>query len=143
MVENDNKNLLNDNRHGNAKIQIVPVQTKTLQHLPKRPAVDLAFHDLTYRVREGGRNTCVGKHLRLTSRTLGYLYQNIVCVAEGLGNNDTILPIFGNRLHRGYRALPNIKPISLYNLKSNNNLVQKSSLAVVFEHLKIIKKRKK
>uniref|UniRef100_A0A1A9UMX4 ABC transporter domain-containing protein n=1 Tax=Glossina austeni TaxID=7395 RepID=A0A1A9UMX4_GLOAU len=56
MVENDNKNLLNDNRHGNAKIQIVPVQTKTLQHLPKRPAVDLAFHDLTYRVREGGRN---------------------------------------------------------------------------------------
>lgn len=58
MVENDNKNLLNDNnRHGNVKTQIVPVQTKTLQHLPKRPAVDLAFHNLSYRVKEGGRNS--------------------------------------------------------------------------------------
>ncbi|KAI9584045.1 hypothetical protein GQX74_010380 [Glossina fuscipes] len=65
MVENDNKNLLNDNRHGNAKIQIVPVQTKTLQHLPKRPAVDLAFHDLTYRVREGGRNITRDSYLSL------------------------------------------------------------------------------
>lgn len=58
MVENDNKNLLNDNnRHGNVKAQIVPVQIKTLQHLPKRPAVDLAFHNLSYRVKEGGRNS--------------------------------------------------------------------------------------
>ncbi|KAI8118009.1 hypothetical protein FF38_09025 [Lucilia cuprina] len=54
MVENDNKNLLNDNRQ--VKAQIVPVQTKTLQHLPKRPAVDLAFHNLTYRVKEGSRS---------------------------------------------------------------------------------------
>lgn len=54
MVENDNKNLLNDNRQ--VKGQIVPMQTKTLQHLPKRPAVDLAFHNLTYRVKEGNRS---------------------------------------------------------------------------------------
>ncbi|XP_036329711.1 ATP-binding cassette sub-family G member 4-like [Rhagoletis pomonella] len=38
------------------KTQIVPAQPKTLQHLPKRPAVDLAFHDLTYRVKEGNRS---------------------------------------------------------------------------------------
>ncbi|XP_075152459.1 ATP-binding cassette sub-family G member 1 [Haematobia irritans] len=58
MVESDllNKNLLSDNRQSNVKAQIVPVQTKTLQHLPKRPAVDLAFHNLTYRVKEGNRS---------------------------------------------------------------------------------------
>lgn len=58
MVESDllNKNLLSDSRQGN-KAQIVPVQTKTLQHLPKRPAVDLAFHNLTYRVKEGNRSS--------------------------------------------------------------------------------------
>ncbi|XP_054084085.1 ATP-binding cassette sub-family G member 1 [Zeugodacus cucurbitae] len=38
------------------KPQIVPAQPKTLQHLPKRPAVDLGFHDLTYRVKEGNRS---------------------------------------------------------------------------------------
>lgn len=84
--DNVTKNLLNDNRHGGAggvvivpaggggpqssghvassvapvsilKTQIVPAQPKTLQHLPKRPAVDLAFHDLTYRVKEGNRSS--------------------------------------------------------------------------------------
>ncbi|XP_013107846.1 ATP-binding cassette sub-family G member 4 [Stomoxys calcitrans] len=62
--DNYNENLLltysqdisDDSRQGNVKAQIVPVQTKTLQHLPKRPAVDLAFHNLTYRVKEGNRS---------------------------------------------------------------------------------------
>jgi len=62
MTKNDNANLLNDNRLGTAgagqlKAQIVPAQPKTLQHLPKRPAVDLAFHNLTYRVKEGNRSS--------------------------------------------------------------------------------------
>lgn len=70
MVENESNNLLNDNRHGvsvsgagggvllggSVKAQIVPAQPKTLQHLPKRPAVDLAFHNLTYSVKEGNRS---------------------------------------------------------------------------------------
>ncbi|KAH8282186.1 hypothetical protein KR054_006046 [Drosophila jambulina] len=61
MTKNDNANLLNDNRTGavtggQLKAQIVPAQPKTLQHLPKRPAVDLAFHSLTYRVKEGNRS---------------------------------------------------------------------------------------
>ncbi|XP_068141781.1 ATP-binding cassette sub-family G member 1 [Drosophila tropicalis] len=58
MSKNDNKNLLIDNRLGgsNKTAQIVPAQPKTLQHLPKRPAVDLAFHNLTYRVKEGNRS---------------------------------------------------------------------------------------
>lgn len=65
MVTKENKNLLNDNRlgvsgnggGGQLKAQIVPAQPKTLQHLPKRPAVDLAFHNLTYRVKEGNRSS--------------------------------------------------------------------------------------
>ena len=40
------------------KLQIVPSQPKpTLSHLPNRPAVDLAFHNLTYRVKEGRKNS--------------------------------------------------------------------------------------
>ncbi|XP_011314768.1 ATP-binding cassette sub-family G member 4 [Fopius arisanus] len=34
-------------------VEIVPAQTRTITHLPKRPPVDLAFTDLTYTVREG------------------------------------------------------------------------------------------
>lgn len=58
MVEDDsaNSSLINANRKSGAfKLQIVPAQPKTLSHLPTRPAVDLAFHDLTYCVREGRR----------------------------------------------------------------------------------------
>lgn len=52
-----NTSLLDENRKSGAiKLQIVPPQPKTLSHLPTRPAVDLAFHDLVYSVREGRRN---------------------------------------------------------------------------------------
>ncbi|XP_023291683.2 ATP-binding cassette sub-family G member 1 isoform X1 [Lucilia cuprina] len=54
--DNYNENLLDYHNDEQVKAQIVPVQTKTLQHLPKRPAVDLAFHNLTYRVKEGSRS---------------------------------------------------------------------------------------
>lgn len=36
-----------------SQIQIVPIQPKTITHLPKRPPVDLAFTDLVFKVREG------------------------------------------------------------------------------------------
>lgn len=52
-------NLLDDNnrKNGAVRVQIVPSQPKTLSHLPTRPPVDLAFHNLTYRVKEGRRNS--------------------------------------------------------------------------------------
>ncbi|CAH2108005.1 unnamed protein product [Euphydryas editha] len=43
-------------RKGSLKVTITPAQQKTLTHLPKRPPVDLAFTDLTYRVQEGRKS---------------------------------------------------------------------------------------
>lgn len=53
----DRKNLVGASGSSSTKIQIVPAQPKTLTHLPQRPAVELAFRDLTYRVKEGRSNS--------------------------------------------------------------------------------------
>jgi hypothetical protein len=53
---NDRKNLVGTS--GSTKIQIVQqAQPKTLSKLPSRPAVELAFSNLAYRVREGRSNS--------------------------------------------------------------------------------------
>ncbi|XP_018311050.1 ATP-binding cassette sub-family G member 4 isoform X2 [Mycetomoellerius zeteki] len=63
MVEGGKNSMQNGllsngiNRKNSAvRLQIVPTQPKTITHLPKRPPVDLAFTDLTYKVREGRKN---------------------------------------------------------------------------------------
>lgn len=57
--QNDpNVMLLEPYRKGSAfKVTIAPAQPKTLTHLPKRPPVDLAFSELTYKVTEGKKNS--------------------------------------------------------------------------------------
>lgn len=57
LSDNDRKNLVGASGSSSTKIQIVPAQPKTLTHLPQRPAVELAFRDLTYRVKEGRSNS--------------------------------------------------------------------------------------
>lgn len=52
----ETKPFLSD-RKGSMKVTITPTQHKTLTHLPKRPPVDLAFSDLTYRVQEGRKSS--------------------------------------------------------------------------------------
>jgi hypothetical protein len=54
-LSDDRKNLVGTT--SSTKIQIVPAQPKTLTHLPSRPPVELAFKDLTYRVKEGRSNS--------------------------------------------------------------------------------------
>ncbi|VVC91575.1 ATP-binding cassette sub-family G member 1 isoform X2 [Leptidea sinapis] len=51
----DTKPIIID-RKGSLKVTITPAQPKTLTHLPKRPPVDLAFTDLTYKVQEGRKS---------------------------------------------------------------------------------------
>ncbi|XP_046739749.1 ATP-binding cassette subfamily G member 4 [Diprion similis] len=54
--DDDSNGILLQPSKGSVRLQIVPAQPKTITHLPARPPVDLAFTDLTYRVREGRRN---------------------------------------------------------------------------------------
>lgn len=56
-LSNDRKNLVASGSSEATKIQIVPAQPKTLSHLPSRPAVELAFTNLAYRVKEGRSNS--------------------------------------------------------------------------------------
>ncbi|KOB64619.1 ATP-binding cassette transporter subfamily G [Operophtera brumata] len=51
----DTKPIISD-RKGSLKVTMMPPQHKTLTHLPKRPPVDLAFTDLTYKVQEGRKS---------------------------------------------------------------------------------------
>lgn len=55
--DNTSEILLQTRKGSNTRLQVVPAQPKTITHLPKRPPVDLAFTDLSYRVREGGKNS--------------------------------------------------------------------------------------
>ncbi|XP_076296275.1 ATP-binding cassette sub-family G member 4 isoform X1 [Lasioglossum baleicum] len=54
--DNTNEILLQPRKGSGTRLQIVPIQPKTITHLPKRPPVDLAFTDLIYKVREGRKN---------------------------------------------------------------------------------------
>ncbi|XP_058792201.1 ATP-binding cassette sub-family G member 4 [Phymastichus coffea] len=55
--EDDGNGILLQSRKNSAvRLQIVPAKPKTITHLPKRPPVDLAFSDLTYKVREGRKS---------------------------------------------------------------------------------------
>lgn len=53
-VGSETKPMLSDR---SLKVTITPTQHKTLTHLPKRPPVDLAFTDLTYKVQEGRKSS--------------------------------------------------------------------------------------
>ncbi|XP_044747965.1 ATP-binding cassette sub-family G member 4 isoform X1 [Coccinella septempunctata] len=72
MVSNNTEEMANTlllkNRNSDVKVQIVPMQAKTLTHLPKRPKVDLAFSDLSYTVIQGSKPKTilkdVGGHFR-------------------------------------------------------------------------------
>ncbi|GAB1863239.1 ATP-binding cassette sub-family G member 1 [Camponotus japonicus] len=54
--DDTNRVLFQSRKNSMVRLQIVPAQPKTITHLPKRPPVDLAFTDLTYKVREGRKN---------------------------------------------------------------------------------------
>lgn len=55
--EDNTNEILLQQKGSSVRLQLVPTQPKTITHLPKRPPVDLAFTNLSYRVREGGKNS--------------------------------------------------------------------------------------
>ncbi|KAK9871011.1 hypothetical protein WA026_009971 [Henosepilachna vigintioctopunctata] len=67
MVTEDSQEMSNTvllkNRNSDVKVQITPLQTKTLSHLPKRPKVDLAFSDLSYTVIQGSKPKVILKDI--------------------------------------------------------------------------------
>lgn len=72
----DRKNLVGaSGTSASTKIQIVPAQPKTLSHLPSRPAVELAFRDLAYRVKEGRSNSEYLLVIRISFLELSLLIQ--------------------------------------------------------------------
>lgn len=89
MVEGDcvNENLIDDRKSGAIKLQIVPAQPKTLSHLPSRPPVDLAFHDLVYSVREGRRNRKYCHYFPFRFQLISFskfsifIRHNLICVS--------------------------------------------------------------
>jgi hypothetical protein len=65
--EDDSNGILLQSRKNSAvRLQIVPAKPKTITHLPKRPPVDLAFSDLTYKVREGRKSSKYLSHYDLS-----------------------------------------------------------------------------
>lgn len=57
VVGKDDDHAANNLLDKSVKVQIVPSTPKTLSHLPARPAVNLAFHNLTYGVKEGRKQS--------------------------------------------------------------------------------------
>lgn len=57
--------LLGKGASNTVRVEIKPVAPKTLSHLPARPAINLGFHNLTYRVKEGRKNNekCILKEV--------------------------------------------------------------------------------
>lgn len=55
--EEATNNLLGKNGSNTVRVEIKPMTPKTLSHLPARPAINLGFHNLTYTVKEGRKNS--------------------------------------------------------------------------------------
>lgn len=65
------RNILTDSSSDrrNVAVSIVQTQPKTLSHLPQRPAIDLAFENLSYTVKEGRKN---GEYISMCYISLHY-----------------------------------------------------------------------
>jgi hypothetical protein len=85
-------NLLDDSdrRNSQVRVQIVPATPKTLSHLPHRPAVDLAFHKLSYRVKEGRRNS---EYIHGISSFLFFSFDFLLCLDAQQSNNPRRMKI--------------------------------------------------
>ncbi|KAL4715514.1 hypothetical protein ACJJTC_009140 [Scirpophaga incertulas] len=89
----DTKPIMSDR---STKVTITPAQHKTLTHLPKRPPVDLAFTDLTYKVQEG-RKSNVKTILRSVSGRLRSGELTAIMGPSGAGKSTLLNILTGYR----------------------------------------------
>ncbi|XP_072939340.1 ATP-binding cassette subfamily G member 4-like isoform X3 [Epargyreus clarus] len=128
-------------RKGSLKVTITPAQHKTLTHLPKRPPVDLAFSDLTYRVQEG-RKSNVKMILKSVSGRLRSGELTAIMGPSGAGKS-TLLNILTGYKTSGMegsitvngmeRNLSSFRKLSCYIMQDNQlhgNLTVEEAMAV-------------
>ncbi|XP_023942158.1 ATP-binding cassette subfamily G member 4 [Bicyclus anynana] len=137
----DNKFLINNLGKGSLKVTITPSQPKTLTHLPKRPPVDLAFTDLTYKVQEG-RKSNVKTILKSVSGRLRSGELTAIMGPSGAGKS-TLLNILTGYKTSGMegsitvngmeRNLSSFRKLSCYIMQDNQlhgNLTVEEAMAV-------------
>ncbi|XP_047530050.1 ATP-binding cassette sub-family G member 4 isoform X2 [Vanessa atalanta] len=137
----DSKFLLNNFGEDSLKVTITPAQPKTLTHLPKRPPVDLAFTDLTYRVQEG-RKSNVKTILKSVSGRLRSGELTAIMGPSGAGKS-TLLNILTGYKTSGMegsitvngmeRNLSSFRKLSCYIMQDNQlhgNLTVEEAMAV-------------
>ncbi|XP_026732494.1 ATP-binding cassette sub-family G member 4 isoform X2 [Trichoplusia ni] len=137
----DNVYILNNLRKGSLKVTITPAQHKTLTHLPKRPPVDLAFTDLTYKVQEG-RKSNVKTILKSVSGRLRSGELTAIMGPSGAGKS-TLLNILTGYKTSGMegsitvngmeRNLSSFRKLSCYIMQDNQlhgNLTVEEAMAV-------------
>ncbi|XP_045447598.1 ATP-binding cassette sub-family G member 4 isoform X4 [Melitaea cinxia] len=137
----DSKFLLNNFGKGSLKVTITPAQPKTLTHLPKRPPVDLAFTDLTYKVQEG-RKSNVKTILKSVSGRLRSGELTAIMGPSGAGKS-TLLNILTGYKTSGMegsitvngmeRNLSSFRKLSCYIMQDNQlhgNLTVEEAMAV-------------
>uniref|UniRef100_S4PXN8 ATP-binding cassette transporter subfamily G n=3 Tax=Pararge aegeria TaxID=116150 RepID=S4PXN8_9NEOP len=128
-------------RKGSLKVTITPAQHKTLTHLPKRPPVDLAFTDLTYKVQEG-RKSNVKTILKSVSGRLRSGELTAIMGPSGAGKS-TLLNILTGYKTSGMegsitvngmeRNLSSFRKLSCYIMQDNQlhgNLTVEEAMAV-------------
>ncbi|XP_021201244.3 ATP-binding cassette subfamily G member 4 isoform X2 [Helicoverpa armigera] len=137
----DNVYILNNLRKGSLKVTITPAQHKTLTHLPKRPPVDLAFTELTYKVQEG-RKSNVKTILKSVSGRLRSGELTAIMGPSGAGKS-TLLNILTGYKTSGMegsitvngmeRNLSSFRKLSCYIMQDNQlhgNLTVEEAMAV-------------
>lgn len=139
-ISMDTKPIFPD-RRGSLKVQIAPAQTKTLTHLPRRPPVDLAFSNLTYRVQEG-RKSNVKTILKSVSGSLRSGELTAIMGPSGAGKSTLLNILTGYRtsgtegsitVNGDERNLSSFRKLSCYIMQDNQlhgNLTVEEAMSV-------------
>lgn len=148
--DDNNGILLQPTKGVPSQIQIVPIQPKTITHLPKRPPVDLAFTDLVFKVREG-RKANIKTILKSVSGRLRSGELTAIMGPSGAGKSTLLNILTGYKssgtegsitINGHERNLSSFRKLSAYIMQDNQlhgNLTVEESMKVA-SNLKLSKR---